>query len=405
MGYIYDTLKGAIGGSSSRKGVIRDWSPNEIRAIFIMRNYIYISYFVKAPKIVNMDINEVTSELHSGHFSGNLNNLLENRQLSCMEEIYVDNYFAPYKGLIDLTAYYSSAYNQASRLRDLGYCNPLDVSKLDTLYRRVLVEGTFDFRICMALALRKDEIFWDTENAEWYNKFNLRPQYYYLDGDNGKLAIYFKKCRDAVVQGEAQRVSQELAQSEKKQVLDALKVDRSNGSNIGILNTIIRLSSKSEGFFKAIGDAVNKYMASKIKVEGLTKEKFISYLDGNNVNDILSFYESVKLFSDNDGAVNIGSSIGLYGLSRRLDLALRDIFLGCSSDLILRWVYLAIKRVGSFPDGEALRALKFKLPKLDIAIAPKERASDVFVDIILSLCGYTRSDIIRYMSNRRSSNV
>ena len=121
MGYIYDSLKLAIGGSANTNSVIKNWSPNEIRAIYIMRACIVVAYYTKDVKYVNMDQHCVIEELKRGRINGNLNNLLENRQLSCMEEIYVDSVFAKFPALIDLPAYIRSAYNQASRLRAYGY--------------------------------------------------------------------------------------------------------------------------------------------------------------------------------------------------------------------------------------------------------------------------------------------
>ena len=271
---------------------------------------------------------------------------------------------------------------------------------MDSIYKKLIAESKFDYSLCASLNLHQGGKVWDTGNDEWYRKFNLRPQYYFLDGDNGKLSIYFKKCRDTVIQDEAKRLTQREIQSEKDSVLAALGVDRSVGGNIGILNALISISAKCDYSSRLVGSMVNTCMRNTIKVDGLTKEKFLAYTSGENIGSMLSFYDSVKLFSTSDSVISINESDGLYNLNKRLDSALRDIFSSCVSEVELRWLYLAVKRVGSFPEGEAYRVLKTKLPKLVIATASSESACDVFVDIILSLSGYTRGDILTYMSRK-----
>ena len=64
MSYLYDKLRDALGGKNFKSGVsMKGWSPNEVRGIVIMRDFILIADYVKSPKIVELNVQEVMFDL------------------------------------------------------------------------------------------------------------------------------------------------------------------------------------------------------------------------------------------------------------------------------------------------------------------------------------------------------
>ena len=136
MAYLYDKLKEALGGakfSNSHVGAVRDWTPNGVKAIVIYREFILVANHVKPPRLYPLDINEVVQDLQRNGSTGALHNLLSQRQLSCMEEFYVDGMFQNYRGVLDLQGYVGKLLNDKSRLRYYGY---IDGVNGQDLYKR-----------------------------------------------------------------------------------------------------------------------------------------------------------------------------------------------------------------------------------------------------------------------------
>ena len=91
--YIYSKVQEAIGGKSTSSGFQKSWSPNKIRALYIMRNFIMVVDYLQGPKVWAIDENEVGMDLQNPNRVGSLNNLLSSRPLCCLEEIYEDEGF------------------------------------------------------------------------------------------------------------------------------------------------------------------------------------------------------------------------------------------------------------------------------------------------------------------------
>ena len=189
--YMYNKLKEVLGGVNFASGkVFSGWSPNEVRAVYIMHDFILVADYIKAPKIVQLDPVEVAKDLESPSVRGSLNNLLSTRQLSCMEEVYVDEVFTMKASLINLPAYVASLVSGKSRLRYWGYVSNVDANMIMSAYTRAITEGVLDFTLAQNVG---GFHYNDTGNDDWYRKYLLRPQYYSVDKDDGKLAIWFRK--------------------------------------------------------------------------------------------------------------------------------------------------------------------------------------------------------------------
>lgn len=201
MGYVYDKLKTALGGSkfsSSHTGVMKDWTPNGVRAIFIYRDFILIANHVKPPKLYSLDPNEVAMDVQKNGSNGALHNLLAQRQLSCMEEIYVDGIFQQYRGALDLQGYIGKLLNEKSRLRYYGYISGVNANEVLDRYSKAKLDGNAVYSYAGDSTRTANIQYQTVENPTWYKNYNLRPQHYALDADNGVLARWFRKCEGEV---------------------------------------------------------------------------------------------------------------------------------------------------------------------------------------------------------------
>lgn len=197
MGYLYDKLKTALGGSkfsSSHQGILKDWTPNGVRAIFICRDFILIANHVKPPKLYNLDISEVAVDIQRNGSTGALHNLLAQRQLSCMEEIYVDGLFQQYRGALDLDGYIRKLLNEKSRLRYYGYIGDANANEVLEKYSKAKLDGNAVYSYAGDSTRTAQLQYQSVNNPTWYKNYNLRPQHYALDSDNGVLARWFRKC-------------------------------------------------------------------------------------------------------------------------------------------------------------------------------------------------------------------
>ena len=399
MSYLYDSLKNALGGKNFKSGtVIKDWSPNEVRAIYIMRNFILIADFIRQPKIYRLNPNEVSFDLTNRNRRGNLNNLLVNRQLSCMEEIYVDSCYIQYKDVIDLDAYVRGMYNQSSRLRYYGYVRGFDESTLQNLYSQALINGSMDFTVAQSMGNFE---YQDVGNKDWYKKYNLRPQYYTIDGPKGKLHTYFSKCED-VVGTKLQEKDRQIALLETStKIVDMFKVDMGRLYDIKLLMEFVKFSKNFDDFTKLVSDSLQKNMSkSSLTVEGLTKEMFLQAMQlsktpkNNDVKDLMGLYQKVSAFSTKEGNFNptdTDISDGIYQLEKRVDTALAEVLNAHTNNKEYCLMYLlTCKASTGLPEGKLTEALD-KKGILVCQVKPKGNI-DGLLNFAYSLCGFRKED-------------
>lgn len=287
MGYIYDSLKTALGGNklNSKSTVISDWTPNGVRCVVISRNFIFVGYHVQMPKVLPLNIEEVKKELEKHSSQGALHNLLTARQLSCLEEIYVDSMFQNYKYLMDMDLFINKHRSSDNlRLRYYGYCecNPGSEQYLSQVYSNMVINTNYLY----ALATDKGRMnsikiqAVPTEYSSWYRNFNLRPQYYKLDGEDGKLSIYFKKGVEKI---EAMLASQESAQSEmafSAVVKSIIEIDKKNLKYVEDLlkfgKSLMVIPATDEARVLEIRRLISSMLCPR---KGLTKEIAQKYAD------------------------------------------------------------------------------------------------------------------------------
>lgn len=261
--YLYDNLKKALGGdivTSSKSSVISNWTPNNIKAILISRNYIvimnHLGFGGNYCRQFNLDINEVSKDLDilskSCYANPKLNSLLNKRVFSCLEEIYVDGMFQNYSGVLDVKKYAESLLASDNRLRFYGYGNFPEgdmASYINELARRAKMQGTSDFSIAKSDRDSKFVLqYEDVGNEEWYHKYYLRPQFYKLDAPRGNLAIHFRKIEDLV-----EREGKLNEETKKQNLISAMlkelvKADFIDRKILRMLENLIRYLIKDKDF-------------------------------------------------------------------------------------------------------------------------------------------------------------
>lgn len=205
MGYFYDSIKKALGGDKSSSSFNRNWTPNNIKCLVLSRDYIFIAYHTKRPLTVSLNSEDVLKDLQNysdGRGKGALHNLLSERQLSCMEEFYVDGMFQNYPKLLDMNMYLGRLLNERSRLRSYGYGSFSGNSSSNDLFDRFeKARYSLNFNYSLALdTTRSCKLDYKPRDGSetWYKNYFLRPATYSLDADKGALAVYLRKAEVAI---------------------------------------------------------------------------------------------------------------------------------------------------------------------------------------------------------------
>ena len=400
MGYVYDVVKKAIGDKSNNR-----WSPNNIRAIYLTQRGILIGYFINNPKFVPFDPSEVQKDMQLPN-RGSINSLLENRQLSCLEEIYVDQLFANWRNLIDLEAYCRGMFNQSSRLRYYGVIGNVSMQNLVEAYQRILIEGSLDFTFAKNIGVCNAV---DLNNADWYKKHNLRPQYYALDAEKGKLATYFKKCETTIVTAAEAQESRNRIMSEAALLQKAVSVDLGNYSAITYLVSFINFSKNGDALTKACGTLLQKNLLNPRKViKGFSKKKVSAVFREANprLQSLLALYSKLGVF-DSDDSVGILSPdlemTGILDFYKTLDMCTAELINSLRSNIDKESLRILLLECGGLPDGKASQIAADKLEERAIPNkgAPNDRGIERFTHVLYGLCGMTEPDFINYIKSRK----
>lgn len=376
MGYIYDNIKKALGGNkmNSRSSVINDWTPNGVRTLVITREMVFVGYHVQQPKEYFLDMQEVQMDLQHSN-GGAVHNLLSQRQLSCMEEIYIDGMFQNYRGLFDLEGYISKLVNGQSRLRYWGYIDPSgsDIRYLQSVYSNMVINPNYLYSLALDRNRPMKLMYQEVGNREWYKNYNLRPQYYKLDGDKGRLAVYLRKGEDIIKDAlnQVERVSK--LNSLKDIVRAGLEID---AANVGVYNVFMSLykylqkrvssGSKDEVHQKVYSAIRKRHMFMKGVISGF-REDLIEPVNNKEVLAV-KLYHKYGLFDTKDSEVNedklreyAESGLGFLELGAVLDGVCIDLCSRPNKELqmLLQLNFLINK--DSIPDGLFYRKMS-KVP-------------------------------------------
>lgn len=287
---LYQELKKAVTGSEKDVQLPKNWTPNNVRAIIVTRAGIVLYYFTKMPKIVRLNIQEMEKDIAKNGSTGSLQNVLNKRQLSCLEEIYVDSVFKNYKGSFNLENYVDSLVSSSSRLRYYGY---IDFNILETVYESYQKAFYNDVKSYI-YALDKDkkgvEIY-STNNSKWFEKYNLRPTEYSADNKAGNLAA----CLRVIEKQEKEKYDEIQAKSKQEVRAIAYKtlVSRDISHDVAVTLLLLR-SILKKNYVNGIDRDICEYLQShQISINvGITEKDLLTAAK------MLNIHPGNKVFKD-----------------------------------------------------------------------------------------------------------
>jgi len=218
--YMYQELRLAVLETKNDSSIPKNWSPNLIKAIFITRGSIMIAYHTRNPKILQLDMNVSIPDIQKNGSQGSLHNILAKKQLSCLEEIYVDNAFKNYQGIFNLEYYIQTLKSSMSRLRFYGYTNEVNLSEAYNKYSNARINGVDDYTFALDSTRQMPLEVVSAENDDWYKKYNLRPDIYSVDAERGVLSAWLTKVKNTV----SSKMEKTLSDAKDKALLSAYKV-------------------------------------------------------------------------------------------------------------------------------------------------------------------------------------
>lgn len=309
MAYLYDKLKEALGGakfSNSHVGAVRDWTPNGVKAIIIYREFILVANHVKPPRLYPLDINEVVQDLQRNGSTGALHNLLSQRQLSCMEEFYVDGMFQNYKGVLDLQGYVGKLLNDKSRLRYYGYIDGVSGQDLYKRYADAKMANNALYSYAGDTTRQGSLQFTDVGNKTWYRNYNLRPQHYALDAENGVLARWFRKCESDIEKQLSSLVEQQARQGREQAILAIVSKDIDQLPEFRKLYELKLVLEKNSSRWRVnkarakLLSAIKEVLSDGISTKTLSLSEFSSVCKGSMENpSLISAYSARHCLSSN----------------------------------------------------------------------------------------------------------
>lgn len=338
MSYLSDKLKEALGGEKvlgNRNSVIRDWTPNNIKALIIARSYILVLRHVggfEGFKVVQLETNLVAEDLNhiqQVSYKPKLNSILQKRSLSCLEEIYIDTVFMK-DSIIDIIGYVDNLRSSCSRLRYFGYGDFPSNSEniIKTLYKQN--KKSLDY--CLAKDNNspiKIEYRYVADES-WYKHYFLRPQYYKLDEDRGKLALHFKKFEEDYEKYLLSKKEVQLNTSIDKTLSRIIGIDIANIPYLKKFDMLLKyLAKNSEDTVSnlALGVVKKNILNSSVVIKGLKKQRVIPILgDFEEKEYLLKSYERYSVLDKNNDTLDISKikeytnqSKGLIDISDILD--------------------------------------------------------------------------------------
>lgn len=308
MAYLYDKLKESLGGakfSNSHVGAVRDWTPNGVKAIVIYREFILVANHVKPPRLYPLDINEVVQDLQRNGSTGALHNLLSQRQLSCMEEFYVDGMFQNYRGVLDLQGYVSKLLNEKSRLRYYGYIDGVNGQDLYKRYADAKMANNAVYSYAGDTTRQGSLQFTDVGNKTWYKNYNLRPQHYVLDADNGTLARWFRKCESDIKKQLDSLVEQQARQGREQAIITIVCKDIDQLPEFRKLYELKFVLEKNNSRWRVskarakLLSAIKEVLSGGISIKTLSLSEFSSVWGSMENPSLISAYSARHCLSSN----------------------------------------------------------------------------------------------------------
>lgn len=397
--YTYSKLKEGLYGANGKPA--RDFTPNAIKAIFISGRFIFIAYHTKVPKVIPLDTQEVSKDLNSNGSNGSLVNLLKQSQMSCIEEVYVDSIFQNYKGLLDLDAYVSNLISTKSRLRFYGYCQSIDPNELYSKFNEAKIKGMHNYAYALDKSRNGAIVYTKTDNPQWFKKYNLRPNIYPMDSDNGTLSRYFHFVENALEKEVESRVSAIEKQGLNEAIVQLYTQDVNNLLDINMFFALRKLISKgkktpeSTAALQCVNDTFSKM--SPIKLSRMDLQTYLNNKVPPN-KSILTLYEGAfKVLSDKNSDLKFDESLvqrvnsgsGLSGFSTAFCEALVQLSMKClkeKSNLQIAFIVALME--------QGVQASNEPLPEIVSNLAKSEGGFHKCLLVLMSILGYNEKTLL-----------
>lgn len=421
MGYIYDKLKEALGGSkfsSSHQSVVKDWTPNNVKALFIYRDFIFVAHHTRLPKVIPLNINEFSMDIQQNGRSGALHNLLAQRQLSCMEEFYVDSSFMNYPGAMDMGAYIGKLVTERSRLRYHGYISGVNVEELRERFSRAKLNGDPLYAYATDGSRSASMSYTAVNNPMWYKNYYLRPQFYAMDAENGELHRWFVKSEGIIASKLKERsrameaegiekalnilISQDMQAIGEVMIYLSLQSYLRNAMGDRVFSCVLRGMLEGEKNFRGV--------VPGLRLKSLEAQLMVACRDERARKNLIKIYRRFAIFDTREeeeldletltDLVKNGS--GLLQLSNMLDMILYEIWTAMSNSYsagVMLLVIEARKYGARIPSGRFRELVGLG----ESSVTGIEGVSG-FLDVLLGICGWNRESFRNYVAGNRKKD-
>lgn len=277
MAYINENLQEVLGGkhfTESSSSKVKDWSPNNVRAIIIGQGFILIVNHIGGfggVRVKNLSIQDELKDAESIRMRcsyGTLFNTLSKRSLSCLEEIYLDaSLFGTNECMSAMKIYVDSLANARLRYYGFGMFPQGSQDEIKMLYTEGAKEKTKNAKIGFNISSAvENAVVYD--NDEWYKHYFLRPQFYEMDREDGMLACHFRKLEKVI--SESTRVSKEVSSL-------ANAIDLTDFDSLDVLNKIDSLVDASDAVYKIFKASIRECLKHELDCTGLGETMLKGY--------------------------------------------------------------------------------------------------------------------------------
>lgn len=401
--YMYSKLKEALFGKTGKDKNNPNWSPNNVRAIVITRNFILVAHHITPPTVVRL-FDEVFADLQKNGATGSLHNLLSQKQLSCLEEIIVDGIFQNYKGVMDLEGYINSLVSTVSRLRYYGYASDIDVDEVYEKYNRVSINAVEDYCYVTDKTRTSTIQYTSTENETWYLKYNLRPDRYLMDIKKGTLHTRFKKVEKDIENKKKEELSRLTAQGINSALVALYRQDIQYADGIANflkLKSLIPQRESHDSICRQVGTAIrNRYGSGSMSVNteelhGALNEAKVSMSKKEFF--MLKVYKSCGILSSKPVELNLEE---LVMKVKEFDglLNFPDLLLTICTDLVT-------DNTTDMSDVKLMMCMLLSSEEMDSckgdikSLLQSKRASlgcvDWYTNLLLGVCGYNKESFAK----------
>lgn len=400
--YMYQELRKVIMNTKG-KSTPKDWSPNSIKSIIITREFIFVAYHLTQPRYAMLNPEEAIEDIQRNGSNGALHNLLSQKQLSCLEEIYVDSVFENYKGILDLEGYVNGLVSSVSRLRFYGYIANANIQEIMNTYSNAITSRTLGYSYALDIGRTASLMYQSTDNNNWFSKYNLRPDKYSTDAYKGSLNAWFKKVENKLLEEKQAELDRVVGKGINSAVATLYKQDLNNADNIKnfllLKKRIAHLNSDviSSDVKKAIMSVELNKSIQKISVKQLQEilsEEGINTSSGKE-SFILKSYKLFSVLGKEEVELNLEKLVELAKSYEGL-LGLPTYFCNICSKLaqksnnVLDDTLIMLRLVMS-----NMGLLKSETDLLKVIHSLKSNCDcvSIYMDILLGLCGCTTKTI------------